>query len=85
MIVFSLFESVSIEVLFLKKLPGDIRGPMTALFGLFGMLGTLIFTFIGSVIYEEYGANSPFIVLGCSDIIIGVFVVVLSLFGKLKD
>ena len=72
-------------MLFLKKLPSDIRGVMTSLFGLFGMFGGLIFTLVGGIIYEEYGANSPFVVVGCCDITIAVVVITLTCFGKLKD
>mmetsp|Transcript_11304 Transcript_11304/g.15501 ORF Transcript_11304/g.15501 Transcript_11304/m.15501 type:complete len:212 (+) Transcript_11304:854-1489(+) len=85
MMVTSLLEVVSIEVLYLKKMPGDIRGVMTSLFGLFGMLGVLIFTYVGSVIYESSGANGPFVVLGSCDMIIAIMVIVLGCCGKLKD
>jgi len=85
MMVLSMFEVVSIELLYLKKLPSDIRGVMTSLFGLFGMLGTLIFTFVASVIFEDFGPASPFYVVGVCDIVIALFVITLSCFGKLKD
>mmetsp|Transcript_27474 Transcript_27474/g.37326 ORF Transcript_27474/g.37326 Transcript_27474/m.37326 type:complete len:136 (+) Transcript_27474:936-1343(+) len=85
MVVFSLFESVSVEVLFLKKLPGDIRGVMTSLFGIFGMAGILIFTLVGSIIYEDTGAEGPFIVLFCCDVFVATLVIILGCCGKLKD
>mmetsp|Transcript_18423 Transcript_18423/g.13264 ORF Transcript_18423/g.13264 Transcript_18423/m.13264 type:complete len:185 (+) Transcript_18423:270-824(+) len=85
MLVGSLFEGVSIEVLLLRKLPSDVRGVMTSLFGLFGMTGGLLFTLIGSIIYEEYGANSPFVVVGICDIAIAVVVILLACLGKLRD
>jgi len=81
----SLFEGVSIEVLFFKKMPSDIRGVMMGLFSLFAMLGTLVFTLIASIIYEEHGPNSPFVICCVCDVLIALFVIILSCCGKLRD
>ena len=47
LIIFTVLESVSIEVLLMRGMPSKIRGTMMSLFGFFGLIGTISYTVIG--------------------------------------
>lgn len=43
-IVFTVMENVSVEVLYLRTMPRDVRGAMNGAFAFFGSIGALLFT-----------------------------------------
>lgn len=44
LILATVVENVSVEVLFMRGMPGDVRGAMNGVFHFFGQLGILFFT-----------------------------------------
>lgn len=52
LIVSTLLEAISIEVLFFRGLPSQIRGTMIGFFAFFGHLGTLVFTLVGGQMFD---------------------------------
>ena len=47
LIIFTVVEAISIEVLLMRGMPGSIRGTMMGMFAFFGQTGTLLFTLVG--------------------------------------
>jgi len=76
LILFTVLEAISIEVLLFRGMPSQIRGTMMGAFSFFGMLGTLLFTLIGGQMFDRIGRNSPFVFLAIMD----SFLVLLTLF-----
>ena len=77
-VIISLQMNISVETLFLKGIPADIRGTMLGLFWFFAMLGILLFTVIGGNLYDRVGPAAPF---GGLLVVDGLFFVVMSLLG----
>lgn len=44
LILATVLENVSVEVLFMRGMPGDVRGAMNGVFHFFGQIGVLFFT-----------------------------------------
>ena len=78
-------ENISIEALFFKGIPADIRGTMLGLFWFCASLGLLSFTIIGGYLFDEIGPASPFAFLLILDCTFLILVVLLGLCGKIKD
>ena len=47
-------------------------------------LGGFLFNFVGGPLFDKLGPNSPFILIGTLDVLVGVFAVVLCLTGRLQ-
>ena len=82
MILGSLFENVTIDGLFCKNLPKDIRGTLNGAYNFFGNIGVLIFSSVAGYLYDHIGPNVPFAVVGVCDIIFAFGVICLRLSGK---
>jgi len=78
----SLFENITLEGLFNKNLPKDIRGTLNSAFNLFGNLGMLVFTIVGGYLYDNVGPDSPFLIVSACDCLFALGIIVLILMGK---
>ena len=85
LIVFSIIESISIDVLFMKRMPSEVRGTMTGVFALFGQVGLLIFTCVGGQLYDKVSPSAPFVFLAIMDTCLVILTMVLIACGKLKS
>ena len=74
---------ISLESLFMKNLPRDIRGAMTILLTFFLGLGSLCFNGIGGLVFDGFGPASPFVVVSGLDLVVFVMAVLLGCAGHL--
>lgn len=84
LIIFTVVEAVSIEVLFMRGMPKAIRGTMTGVFAVFGQLGTLLFTLIGGQMFDRVGRSAPFVFLAIMDTMLVVLAFGLICTGRLS-
>ena len=82
LIIFSVVESVSIEVLLMRGMPNKIRGTMMGLFNFFGVMGSLSFTLIGGQIFDRIDRCAPFIYLALMDTVLVLTCLTLTALGK---
>ena len=47
LIIFTVVEAISVEVLFMRGMPSAIRGTMMGMVAFFGQIGMLVFTLVG--------------------------------------
>jgi MFS family permease len=83
-IITSAMQSSSVEVLFLKTVPKEIRGAMVGFLNLFANIGTLLFTHYGGPAFDKIGPTSPFIIIACGDWIVAVLAISLVTVGLLN-
>lgn len=84
LILATVLENVSIEVLFMRGMPGDVRGAMNGVLHFFGQIGILFFTQVGGRLFDDVGPWAPFALVGVCDGVLFLIAVTLSLLGKLK-
>lgn len=70
LIIMTVVESVSIEVLFMRGMPSAIRGSMAGVLAFFGLLGTLIFTLVGGQMFDRIDRSAPFVFLATMDFLL---------------
>ena len=85
LIIFTVLEAISIEVLFFRGMPSQIRGTMMGMFAFFGQLGTLVYTLVGGQMFDRIGRNSPFIFLAIMDSFLVLLALIMACTGKLKS
>ena len=78
-------ENLSMEVLFMKNMPGEVRGTMNGILHFFGCAGVMIFTQAGGYLFDNVGPSAPFALVGTCDGLLGLAVTVLALNGYLKQ
>ena len=83
LIVMTLLEGVSIEILFFRGLPSHIRGTMFGIMAFCGHVGMLIFTFLAGMMFDGIGRNAPFVFLAILDCCFVAIVLVMVSLGKL--
>jgi MFS family permease len=83
-IISSAMQASSIDSLFLKSVPKDIRGAMYGTLNLFANIGTLLFTHYGGPAFDKIGPTSPFIIIACGDWAVFLIAVTLVMLGLLK-
>ena len=83
-IITSAMQASSVEVLFLRTLPEDIRGAMVGTLNVFANLGTLLFTKYGGYAFDKIGPTSPFIIIAVGDWLVCLIATVLVLLGFLR-
>jgi MFS family permease len=84
LIVTSLFENISIDAMFFRTLPRDIRGSMIALFLLMSLVGILLFTEFAGRAFDILGPSSPFAIVAVCDAFVFLFSTFLACTGRLK-
>jgi predicted MFS family arabinose efflux permease len=84
-IITSAMQASSVEVLFLKTVPKEIRGAMVGALNLFANIGTLLFTHYGGPAFDNIGPASPFAIIACGDWLVFTLAFALVTFGLLKS
>ena len=85
LIIFTVIEAVSIEVLLMREIPSAIRGTMMGVFAFFGQLGTLLFTLIGGQMFDRIDRNAPFVFLAIMDSFLVVLALAMTALGKFRS
>ena len=85
LIVFTVIEAISIEVLLMRGMPNEIRGTMMGMFAFFGQLGTLMFTLVGGQLFDRVSRSAPFVFLGIMDFLLVIITLTLICLGKFKS
>lgn len=80
-IIASAMQASSIEALFLKTVPKEIRGAMVGTLNLFGNIGLLLFTHFGGQAFDKISPKSPFLIIACGDWIVFLTAIILVSFG----
>lgn len=79
-----MFLIVSVENLFSRNIPKEIRGIMYGMFVLFAQLGRLICFKFASYSFEHLGKQWPFLIIGYCNYGYAVFVLVMMFFGRFE-
>ena len=77
-------ENVAIEVLFMRNMPGSVRGAMNGCLHFFGAIGILIFTKSGGYLFDNVAPWAPFALIGVCDFFLFMLASTLGLLGLLK-
>lgn len=77
-------ENVAIEVLFLRDMPGQVRGAMNGCLHFFGAIGILFFTKTGGYLFDNVAPWAPFALIGVCDFLLFVLATALALLGFLS-
>ena len=85
LIIFTVIEAISIEVLLMRDMPNEIRGTMMGMFAFFGQLGTLMFTLVGGQMFDRISRSAPFVFLGIMDFLLVLITLTLICLGKFKS
>jgi len=85
LIILTVVEAISIEVLFFRGMPGEIRGTMMGMYAFFGQLGTLVFTLVGGQMFDRISRSAPFVFLAGMDTLIVLLALGLICTGRLKS
>ena len=83
--VSSVLAVVSIEVLFMRGMPREIRGTMMGLYAVFGHLGGLSFSFLGGQLFDRISPAAPFVFIAMCDTSLMVLFLGIVACGKLKS
>jgi hypothetical protein len=83
-VITSAMQASSIDALFLKTVPKEIRGAMYGTLNLFANIGTLLFTHYGGPAFDKIGPTSPFIIIACADWAVFLFAISLVFVGLLR-
>ena len=59
LIIFTVIEAISIEVLLMRGMPSGIRGTMMGIVNFFGQLGMLLYTLIGGWLFDRIDQSEP--------------------------
>merc|ERR1712060_542155 len=84
-IIASAVQYISVEVLFLRSLPNEIRGTMIGISNFFGLLGQTIFSVVAGIIFDKIGPASPFTLVAFCDFTIAFIAIVISFYGLLRQ
>ena len=84
LIIFTVIEAISIEVLLMRGMPSGIRGTMMGIVNFFGQLGMLLYALIGGQLFDRINKNAPFIFLAIMDTILVLLTLTLICLGKFK-
>ena len=82
-ILASCLENVAVEVLFMRQMPGDVRGAMNGVFHFCGQVGILWFSQIGGRLFDTVGPAAPFGFLAFCDVVLFVIALGMICCGKL--
>ena len=63
LILVSLIQFISVEVLFMRDMRKSIRGTMSGLAFFFGSIGTTTFALIGGIMFDKIGPWAPFMLV----------------------
>ena len=84
-IIASAIQYISVEVLFLRSLPNEIRGTMIGISNFFGLLGQTIFSVVAGIIFDKIGPASPFTLVAFCDFTIAIVAIIVACYGNLRQ
>ena len=84
MIIFSIGQVVSLESLFMKNLPRDVRGAMSILMTFFLDIAALAYNIVGGPVFDSLGPASPFLLVSIFDMTLFLLAILLGCFGYLS-
>ena len=67
LIVISVIQFISVEVLFLRDMKKEIRGTLSGIGFFFGSFGTTVFALAGGLVFDKMGPWAPFAIVSCAD------------------
>ncbi len=85
MVLGTMMENVTLDCLLLRNANPKIRGVIYSTANAFGYLGLLLFSMIGGILYDKYGAYMPFMFVGACDFVFGLAACLLGLSGVVKN
>jgi MFS family permease len=85
MVVATVFEATTIDGLFTKNLPKEIRGSLNGVYNFFGNLGLLIFSKLGGYLYDHVGPTMPFWIVIIADFLFALLIIILRLLRKFNQ
>ena len=75
---------VSLESLFMKNLPRDVRGAMSILMTFFLDIAALAYNIVGGPVFDSLGPASPFLLVSIFDMMLFLLAILLGCFGYLS-
>lgn len=85
LVVGTLFENTTVDGLFNKNLPKEIRGTLNGAYNFFGNIGILLFSKIGGILYDKVSPNAPFIIVCVCDVLFALLIIVLLKMKKFNQ
>ena len=79
----STFQVITVESLFLKMLPREIRGALMLILTLFLDGVSAIFNYVGGPIFDKISPAAPFTIVAYCDGIFFILAMILAMSGKL--
>ena len=73
-----------VEGFFTKHIPSNCAGSLKGIFNMCGQLGVLLFTILVGIMFDKYGPNSSFFLVGAFDLILGTLTLIFTMCGLLK-
>ena len=83
MVVVSIIQFISVEVIFLRNMEGHIRGTLSGMAFFFGSFGTTTFSLVGGIVFDKIGPWAPFMVVGGADMVVLVISLIFILRGSI--
>ena len=84
MIVISIVQFLSVEVIFMRNMSGQIRGTLSGAAFFFGSIGTTAFALGGGIMFDKIGPWAPFMLVSGADLVILVISLVFICGGFIK-
>lgn len=84
LVILSVIEAISIEVLFMRGIQSGIRGTMMSAFNFFGQAGTLMFTLVGGQLFDRIDKSAPFVFMALMDSFLVLLTITLLALGKFR-
>jgi len=82
-IIVSVVQFISVEVLFMRNMKAHIRGTLNGIAFFFGSVGTTTFALFGGKLFDSIGPWAPFSLVGIADFAIVIFAFIFIALGKL--
>lgn len=82
--IFTNLENVTVNAMLAKKLPGDIRGTLTAAVSSLSSLGKVCFNSICIKAIRAYGIQAPFFVIAVMDGIMIFITILMAFYGAFE-
>ena len=80
----AVFTVVSLESLFMKSLPGNVRGAMSIILTLNQSIVYLIFHYFAGKLFDSMGPSAPFLLWSALSMFYFFIGIILVLFGQLR-
>ena len=72
------------DALFYRNMRGEIRGTLQGLAFFFGAVGTMLFTLVGGIVFDQIAPWAPFMLISAADFICFIIAAIFIMCGLLK-